>query len=332
MDSLANTPYRRRWCLAIGALLLMLNGVSGVYQLDWQQPQEMALRLFGLGLFLPLVICYTGLALCWVCQKVAKELAPLYSAVGFDEHQRHTFNQLVFHLGAPFWSRVMLMALFFSLLTIVLDGMVFKFGSLTSVQQQQFALILLEVTLMWLVVATACLLTLHHIRYLHRLSRMEMRFHLFYTDTLLPFSRIGVAYALLWSGSLALSPIYYLYAQFSLANTVIAFGLIITVSCCSVLMPMLPARHLIRGHKTREIERLNRAIKGEPQALADSHLKQDSDTLKLIDLLNYRQLVSDVSEWPVNAPIIQRLVLYLVIPVLSWSCASVFEKYFKLLL
>jgi hypothetical protein len=46
----------------------------------------------------------------------------------------------------------------------------------------------------------------------------------------------------------------------------------------------------------------------------------------MADLVAYRSLIESVPEWPFNAPLLTRLLLYLAIPLASWVAGAMVER------
>jgi hypothetical protein len=46
----------------------------------------------------------------------------------------------------------------------------------------------------------------------------------------------------------------------------------------------------------------------------------------MADLLAYRSLIEAFPEWPFNAPLLTRLLLYLAIPLGSWIAGAMVER------
>ncbi len=92
------------------------------------------------------------------------------------------------------------------------------------------------------------------------------------------------------------------------------------------MLTMRGARDAIRAAKGRELGALNRAIRGEDGALAETLLARRSPPPGLADLIAYRALIDGVREWPFDASAVARFLLYLGIPLGSWLGGALVER------
>ena len=51
-----------------------------------------------------------------------------------------------------------------------------------------------------------------------------------------------------------------------------------------------------------------------------------------LDLLDYKQRVENVREWPLDAPALLRFLLYLLIPVAGWVGGALMERFLSSLI
>ena len=89
---------------------------------------------------------------------------------------------------------------------------------------------------------------------------------------------------------------------------------------------MLPFVRSMNALKRAELSRVQRAISGDARALSESSLGHHLELLDLLGLLAYRREVVGVSSWPLDSTHWGRLVLYLVLPPLSWVAAAIVEE------
>jgi hypothetical protein len=100
----------------------------------------------------------------------------------------------------------------------------------------------------------------------------------------------------------------------------------LTIAVTALVLPMLGVHRRLRATKHAELARVLAAIRGEPAALAGSSIAARAATASLADLVAYRALVEAVSEWPLDAGMRLRFVLYLAIPVGSWLGGALVER------
>lgn len=92
----------------------------------------------------------------------------------------------------------------------------------------------------------------------------------------------------------------------------------------SVLLPMRGAHERIREAKGAELARVNAMIRARLGRSGET--REDPGSLGLADLLSYRNFVSALSEWPLDAPLRTRFLLYTLIPLGSWLGGAFVER------
>jgi len=90
------------------------------------------------------------------------------------------------------------------------------------------------------------------------------------------------------------------------------------------LVPYNIFRKRIGVVKALELNRVAEALKGNRELLSDSLISDDTDKLTTIDLLYYQELIRNIREWPFTNRI-RRLVLFGVLPPLTWVIAAFVE-------
>jgi hypothetical protein len=93
-----------------------------------------------------------------------------------------------------------------------------------------------------------------------------------------------------------------------------------------LLFPVLVWRTKIRREKAAELERVQRAIDGDGDAVRESPMAQQIEKFELLELLDYRRQVKQISELPFGAGNAGRLLLYLLLPPASWAAAAMTER------
>ena len=97
-------------------------------------------------------------------------------------------------------------------------------------------------------------------------------------------------------------------------------------------LPTSGLRRRIREAKRLELERVDRAVRGDRAALAESRVASEAQTMPLLDLLQYRREVADVREWPFDAWTRGRFAFYMLLPPASWLAAAMVERLLDLAL
>lgn len=150
-----------------------------------------------------------------------------------------------------------------------------------------------------------------------RLSRVGelVRVDLLDLRPLAPLTRQGLRFALLIVGLVSVQALYlYDYDKRGLFSVVaVAATAALAAAATALLSPLRGARRAIRAAKRKELAWCD-------DALHRTRESRDAQATPgaLADLVAWRRLVSDVPEWPLDAPTLRRFVLYLALPVGSW--------------
>jgi hypothetical protein len=91
-------------------------------------------------------------------------------------------------------------------------------------------------------------------------------------------------------------------------------------------LPATGVRQRIRAEKSAELDRVRAAMDGAPGALEGSSMAAHAAELRGVALLEYRDKVAAVREWPFDASGLRRLALYVFIPPLGWLGGAVVER------
>jgi hypothetical protein len=104
------------------------------------------------------------------------------------------------------------------------------------------------------------------------------------------------------------------------------------LATAGMLLPVRGVRDRVREAKREEIARVDRALRGEAEALAGSSIAARAAGASVADLLAWRAFVDDVREWPFDTPSRVRFALYLAIPLGSWLGGAFVERLLDALL
>jgi hypothetical protein len=149
---------------------------------------------------------------------------------------------------------------------------------------------------------------------------------------LVPFARLGLSNALRVVGIAALFSFLLIDVGRYWIMVLLMAGLTIASATTALLLPVRGVHLRIRSAKLDELERVNRAIRGDAQALGGSALAERQAAPSLADLVAYRGLVESAREWPFDASTFRRFGLYLSIPLGSWMGAALVERLIDTLL
>lgn len=173
--------------------------------------------------------------------------------------------------------------------------------------------------LVWIVMMCVVPALLDNARLFNRLSAYT-QIILIDTSPLTAFARVAVASTLALIGAQAAFPVLWVAP----ANNAVAMipGLLATATPMFFLfaLPIWPVHRALATAKSRELERINEQLRS-----MQSTVDVANRVAPLNELLIYRREITQVSEWPFNAGVATRLVLYLVIPPLTWIAAGLID-------
>ena len=157
-----------------------------------------------------------------------------------------------------------------------------------------------------------------------QLAQKVPRDALFEPAALAPFGRMGLLFALLW---LLIPSIFALNAMDRAFELPIAlFGVLCAgIAVGALLLPVLGIHRRIREAKAAEGIRVMAAIRGEPGALQGSVIEARAASASLADLIAWKGQVDSLREWPFDAGMRLRFLLYLAIPLGSWLGGAVVD-------
>jgi hypothetical protein len=165
------------------------------------------------------------------------------------------------------------------------------------------------------------------VRSLGHLGETLLELDLFDPDRGRPLARFGLrlvlVFALLSAAGLVAPALLGAAAPGSAAGAT-AVNLIWCAVCLTLCLNGL-VRQMGRL-KREELARVDHAILGRADALDDSPVADRLQPLGFVDLLAYRRELDARRTWPIDARMWVRLLLYLVLPPLSWVAAALVEQ------
>lgn len=190
---------------------------------------------------------------------------------------------------------------------------------LQRLQSLPAAATVLGAELVWIVMMYVVAALLDNARLFNRLSAYT-QITLIDTSPLTAFARVAVASTLALIGAQAAFPVLWVAPS----NNAVAMipGLLATATPMFFLFafPIWPVHRALAAAKSRELKRINEQLRSM-QSVVDVTPR----VVSLNDLLIYRREITQVNEWPFNASVATRLVLYLVIPPLTWIAAGLID-------
>lgn len=277
------------------------------------------------ALFFSLIIAYIIPIFSYITAKSAEALVELRPILQLDEQ---AFEQAQARLDS---SSVPGM-----LLTIAAGGL-FGLTHMSFVRGSGFVVIedifsnlersmsTLGALVVWIMMTTVIVALIQQARLFARLGAQNVKISLLNTRKLLPFARISIYSSLAIIGAVALFPL--IGFESGMNQLEILPGAIATVGplVAIFIVPIWPIHRRLRSMKEQELLRLNSRI--EACAEEGGGSGTDIQTMeRLTPLLQYRREIAHVSTWPFDFGNIARLVLYLVIPPMTWVAAALIEN------
>ncbi len=153
---------------------------------------------------------------------------------------------------------------------------------------------------------------------LHRVGR-RVQVDLYNLNKLNIFGRTGLLNMLLIAGALALTTLQSLDRTFRWDNYGNALLVAIPAALLLIPLPIWSIHRRIKTTKREEISKLNAAIDETERDLGYESLQ------RLNALLQRRELIQGLRNWPMDLSIVSRFVLYVFIPPLAWVSAALVE-------
>jgi hypothetical protein len=177
---------------------------------------------------------------------------------------------------------------------------------------------IMGVGLAWLTYAIVAV-SLRMSRIAQRLSRID----LLDLSPLAPFAQQGLTNALLLFGTLSISALMMLETGFTVLLIVIAAGTLV-FAVLALLAPVRGVHKRVREAKQQELDWTAAEIARLRAELGSG--QPDRRSGDLADIVAYRTLITDVSEWPFTGSTYLRLGIYALIPLASWGLGVVAEE------
>lgn len=183
--------------------------------------------------------------------------------------------------------------------------------------------------IVWVVMTTTIYTLVENGVRIGRLGGRLRPLNLFRTQRLLPFARVAIASTLSIVGSLALFPLLSIDRNVTFLTA--APGLV-AASAPLVALLLFPVWHVHQAIRTRKAAELA-VIDERIAALGDTRHGGGAEQIRACnELLDYRDHIQRVPDWPVDVGAVSRLLLYLIIPPLTWVGAALIENVVERLL
>jgi hypothetical protein len=280
-------------------------------------PHELLL-IFPIGIFYVLVVAS-------ICQRVAlRDLASLRPHLACSDGEYAELERALTH--PP---RALVVSGSLAGLVIMVLLRVFGVPGRLDVLPSPWLLpIGLQALLFWAVAVPTLLVIASHAAAFGRIGRASLCVDLFDRRPVQPFVRVGLRVALVLLGLVGLRAAFYAYS----APTALVLAnlgpmvVVVALATASLALPLRGVRARILAAKAAELERVQREIdrrRGEDPAPLDA---DEGVPRAFLNLLEYREKVEAVSEWPFDAPALVRFAAYLLIPVAGWIGGALMEQ------
>ena len=182
----------------------------------------------------------------------------------------------------------------------------------------------------WMVLAPATYVLFSQTALFRHLARELRRIQLFDLRPLVPFARVGLRTALFYAAVLTIlagSHLDWSTEGLGFPTYVLATIFLWTPTCLGLsMLPVWGVHTRIQAEKHAELNRISATIEGAPDGLAGSSMAAHAAELRGGALLEYREKVEAVSEWPFGTSGLRRLALYVLIPPLGWLGGALVER------
>lgn len=165
-------------------------------------------------------------------------------------------------------------------------------------------------------------------RRLASLTEERARIPLLESGRWLPLGRLGLGNAFVSAGLISLLLLLVPDREAGVGLALLLAGLVAGIAVLGglgLVMPLRGVRERIRQAKRLELEACDERIARLRRAW-DEPPDSQSDSGKLADVIAYRALIDDVSEWPIDLPQLGRFTLVFGLPLASWVAAAFVER------
>lgn len=265
------------------------------------------------------VIPYMVLTLFWGIARTQQELRALRPVLGLSQDE---LEGLARSLASCTWRRLAAFLGVAALLTLSFQQR--NSGRLTQIFESpsvaDFWLLVCGTTA-WTVTLIAVWFALRNANAFRRLASDVERLDPFDIDPIRPFGRFGLRIALYMMGGIAIFQACGVFLESSvlggprilIASTSVVFAAII------FLLPTWGIHQQQRRRKADLLQQVQRELAARPEP-------KEGTLRPLLDLLEYRDRIRRINEWPFETPEVLRLALYMVLPVASWVAAALVQR------
>ncbi|MEQ9023300.1 MAG: hypothetical protein RLN82_11160, partial [Pseudomonadales bacterium] len=178
---------------------------------------------------------------------------------------------------------------------------------------------------MWCIVGLVLFFRLHEGWLLHRVAA-KVKIDLYNLDVLNGFGRESLNNFLMIVGALALTTVQSLNQRFEISNYMYALLVGIPAAMILVPLPLIAIHRRIRAAKKIHLQQINREI------VVSSRQLDNPALTRMNALLQRREQIQSMRNWPMDLSIVWRFVLYVFIVPLAWAGAAFTEVFLDAIL
>jgi hypothetical protein len=181
--------------------------------------------------------------------------------------------------------------------------------------------VILATFLTWCLLTTIMVVLTDNALIFARLGKSQIKVDLLNPKSLTPLARVSVISTLSIIGAVAIFPLMFLEDEVSLLAMGPGMTGLLVPMLWLFFLPVWPVHKRIKAARHNELHAIQRQLEQMRQGNEiDSQMMS-----KLQPLLIYRNEIQQVPEWPFDSVAIARLMLYLIIPPLTWVGAALIE-------
>ena len=187
---------------------------------------------------------------------------------------------------------------------------------------------ILESLLYWVLSIPTVVILVLGAAHFRRLGTEHFAVDLFNRSPLAPFKRVGLRLSLVILGFIGLRAAFYTLSTRGLVlPDLIPMTMFALFATAALLLPSLGVRTSIRAAKRRELERVQDEIDRRRNGRETPIDAGEGVPRAMLNLLDYREKVEAVREWPFDATSLLRFLAYLLIPVGGWIGGALMERW-----
>jgi hypothetical protein len=184
---------------------------------------------------------------------------------------------------------------------------------------------LIGTILIWVTMTSVINALTSNARIFSRLARNHVKIDLLQTSNLLPFARVAIRSTLALIGALTLFPILFFDTGTPLAGSLPGFLATGVPILIMLAIPIWPIHRRLQLAKEEALNEVRLLIHDVTQKCSKQPFNKQTIN-DLAPLLTYQRHLSQLSTWPFDLNAVTRLLLYLIIPPLTWIGAALIEK------